>query len=479
MTSTLVPALRPRSPRPSGETPVLRPAPVAAARPKPRWAWQRVGYGAAVVGLLGVAGSQYERLTEPARPRAVASALPAEREVTTVSPAAGPVAAELLLPAQLLPYEQTTLFARVDGYVAKWHADRGARVKTGDLLAEIDAPELDEQAHRADAALDQGRAALAQLRADVEQARADVDAAIAQVTLAEANRSFAASELDRVDRLSRAGAVSRSEVEGNGRNRDVTAAQVAAARADVTAKEKLAASRAAAIGTQEAAIRSLAAEAARLRELQKFKRIVAPFDGTVTRRHAEVGMLLSTVTPQPLFHVQNSATLRVQVDVPQGHAAAARGAKSGDVIVPEFPDRPLTAKVARTANALDPLTRTLRVELELPNPDRAVLAGTYARVRLAAAARPAVLVPTAALRYSPQGVQVVAVAGGRTEVRPVSLGRDYGKAVEVLSGLTGGEELVVNPADDLRTGEAVRVAGRRAGDPAPTALAAAWPAKSK
>jgi multidrug efflux pump subunit AcrA (membrane-fusion protein) len=386
-----------------------------------------------------------------------------------------PAATDLLLPAQLLPYEQTTLYARVDGYVGKWLVDRGARVKAGDLLAEIDAPELDQQVLRAEATLEQGRAALVQLRADLDQAQADVAAAKAQVTLAEANRAYAASEAVRTDHLVKTGAASRSEAEGNGRNRDVASAQVTAARADVDAKEKLAISRSAAIGTQEASIRSLEAEAGRLKELQKFKRIVAPFNGTITRRYAEVGMLLSTVTPQPLFHVQNSSTLRVQVDVPQAHATAARLAKTGNVIVPESPDRPLPATVARTANALDPVTRTLRVELELPNPDRAVLAGTYAQVRLAAPNKSGVLVPTAALRYSTRGVEVVSVIDGKAVVQVVKLGRDYGRAVEVAAGLTGAEELVANPSDDLKSGDSLRVSNRRPGDQQSVGLAATWP----
>lgn len=475
MTSTRIPVFHPAARRlvvrrPSRETMLMKSAPIQRRNRRLRWL-----FGAVVMATIGIGASQADGLMKRIPSPAAEARRQSEREVTTVTVMATPEATDLLLPAQLLPYEQTTLFARVDGYVGKWLVDRGARVKAGDLLAEIDAPELDQQVLRADATLDQGRAALVQLRADLDQVQADVVAAKAQVTLAEANRAYAASEAVRTDQLVKTGAASRSEAEGNGRNRDVASAQVAAARADVNAKEKLAVSRNAAIGTQEAAIRSLEAEAGRLKELQKFKRIVAPFDGTVTRRYAEVGMLLSTVTPQPLFHVQNSATLRVQVDVPQGHAMAARLAKTGNVIVPETPDRPLAAKVARTANALDPVTRTLRVELELPNPDRAVLAGTYAQVRLAAPTKSGVVVPTAALRYSPRGVEVVSIVDGKAVVQSVKLGRDYGKVVEVPAGLNGAEELVANPADDLKTGDHLRVSNRRQGDQQSAALAAAWP----
>ncbi|QEL16235.1 efflux RND transporter periplasmic adaptor subunit [Limnoglobus roseus] len=448
----------------------LTPIPADRSSP-PRRRWRIAGASVVAILGLGAASQAALGLREPQQP--TSQVAPTDRTVTVVSPTAMPVTTDLLLPAQLLPYEQTNLHARIDGYVAKWHVDRGARVKAGQLLAEIAAPEVDQQTKQAEAAVEQGRALLVQRRADLEQAKAELDAAKAQVKVAEANREYAASEDKRQTALGTA--VSRTESEVAARNRDATAAQVLAANADVGAKEKLIVSRVAAIGTQEATVRGLEADARRLKEVQGFKRIVAPFDGTVTRRFAEVGMLLSTVTPQPLFHVQNSATLRVQVDVPQGYATGAKAAKVGYVIVPESPNHPLAATVARTANALDPTTRTLRVELELPNESRTVLAGTYAQVRIALApSHTSQMVPVSALRYTPQGVEVIVVEGDKPFVRPVKLGRDYGRTVEVVSGLSGGEQLVVNPADDLAGGQTVRIQGTT--KPAePTTLAETWP----
>lgn len=442
--------------------------------PPSRRRWRFLGAG--LVAVAGIAAASQANFESPAysEPRSTASA---ERTVTVVTPSAMPLSTDLLLPAQLLPYEQTNLFARVDGTVGRWHADRGARVKAGQLLAEIDVPELDQQVLRAVANVEQGRALLAQLRADLDQSKSEVDAVKAQVKVAEANREYAIGENKRQAALGTS--ASRTEAEVATRNKDATVAQVFAANAEVAAKEKQVVSRAAAIGTQEATVRSLEAEANRLKETQNFKRIVAPFDGTITRRFAEVGMTLSTVTPQPLFHIQNSAVLRVQVDVPQSYSAAARSAKVGQVVLPESPDRPLSATVARTANALDPTTRTLRVELELPNENRAVLAGTYAQVRLALAPSKGIqMVPVAALRYTPGGVEVVSVENDVTAVRPVKLGRDYGRSIEVISGLVGSEQLVVNPADDMTSGQRVSVnPGAKPADTATVALARTWPAR--
>jgi membrane fusion protein (multidrug efflux system) len=441
--------------------------------------WRRVLVAAfAVVGAVAIGAGVYEKVGHAAPLRA--EVIPAARAVTVTSPAVADAGAELILPAQTLPNEQTMLYPRIDGYVAKWHADRGARVVAGQLLADIDAPELDQQARQAAAALDRGRAAVGQLKADRDQAEAEADAAKAQIQLAEADTALANQELERIAATIRAGAASRTDYDTAVRNRDASAARVAVTKADASAKVKLIASRDAAIVTQEANVRGLEADLARLKELQKFKRVVAPFAGTVTRRQAEVGMLVTAAGGSPLFHVQDSSVLRVQVDVPQRYAVAARRATEAQVLVPELPGRPLAAKVARTADTLDPTTRTLRVELDLPNPDGAVLAGTFTRVRFHVPSdRPVITVPVGVLRYTPEGVQVAVVSGDTVELRAVTLGRDYGRSVEVTTGLTGAERLVVNPADDLRNGETVRLVGERPADERATALAASWPAAVK
>lgn len=449
-------------------------------RPARSWAGRLRAGALALVGTAAVGAGVYSTAGRSPAPAAVSPEPLAARSVTVTSPSVSNAEAELVLPAQALPNEQTTLYPRIDGYVAKWHADRGARVRAGQLLAEIDAPELDQQARQAAAALERGRAAVGQLKADREQAAAEAEAAGAQVQSVEADSALAERELERLTATIRAGVASRTDYDTAVRNRDAATARVAAAKAEAAAKTKLVASRAAAIATQEANVKSLEADLARLEELQKFKRVVAPFTGTITRRHAEVGMLVAANSGSPLFHVQDSSVLRVQVDVPQRYAVAARKVTAAQVLVPELPDRPLAATVARTANALDPATRTLRVELDLPNAERAVLAGTFVRVQFRVLAdRPAVTIPVSTLRYTPDGVQVAVVTGGAVELRPVELGRDYGRSVEVARGLAGAERLVVNPADDLRAGESVRVAGERPADAQAGALAAAWPSTQK
>ncbi len=452
---------------------VVQPSPA-----RPRW---RRRLAAVIAGVAVVAaGAGLHGKIGPALSAAVpAETTPAARAVTVTSPAVTGVGSDLTLPAQLLPFEQTTLYPRVDGTIARWHADRGARVTAGQVLAEIDAPELDQQARQADAALAQGRALLGQLAADRDQAQAEADSAAAQARAADADAALAEQDLVRAAATVRSGAASRTDFDTAIRNKDAAVARAAAAKAAHGAKAGLVASRAAAITTQHATVRGLEADLARLKEIQNFKRVVAPFAGTVTRREAEVGMRVTGAGANALFHVQDSSVLRVQVDVPQRYAAAARRATAARVLVPEWPDRPLAAAVARTANALDPATRTLRVELDLPNADRAILAGTFARVRLRVPAdRAVVTVPVGALRYAPDGVEVAVVVDGTAEVRRVELGRDYGRSVEVTTGLSGTERLVLNPADDLRAGEPVRVVGERPADDQTAVLAAVWPARA-
>lgn len=450
----------------------------ATHRKPSRSLFSRMVAVAVAIGIVALSAGIYAKAGHSASttPETASTA----RVITVTSPAVADAASELILPAQALPNEQATLYPRVDGYVAKWHADRGAKVVAGQLLAEIDAPELDQQAQQAAAALDRGRATVGQLKADRDQAAAEAEAATAQVRLVEADLILANQELERITVVNRSGAASRTDYDTAVRNRDAGIARVAAAKADASAKSKLVASRDAAIITQEANVRALEADLARLKELQKFKRVIAPFAGTITRRLAEVGMLVTANGGSPLFNIQDSSILRIQVDVPQRYAVASRKVTTAEVLVPELPDRPLAAVVARTANALDPSTRTLRVELDLPNAERAVLAGTFTRVRLRIPSdRPTVTVPVGALRYTAEGVQVAIVTGDVVELRPVILGRDYGRSVEVTIGLKGTERLVLNPADDLRAGEQVRIVGERPADDQSRAMANSWPATGK
>ncbi len=433
----------------------------------------------AVIGVVAIGAAVYGKVGPSTVPAPTTEATTG-RTVTVTTPTKTDIAAELILPVQTLPNQQATLFPRVDGYVMKWYADRGAQVVAGQLLAEIDAPELDQQVRQAAATLDRGRAVIGQLKADRDQAAAEADSAKAHIQLAEADGVLANQELERSTSATRSGVASRGEQDTFTRNRDAAIARLGVSKADAFAKVKLMASRDAAIITQEASVRGLEADLSRLKEVQKFKRVVAPFAGTVTRRQAEVGMLVTATGGSPLFHIQDSSVLRVQVDVPQRYAVAVRRVTTGQVLVPELPNRPLAATVARTADSLDPITRTLRVEIDLPNADRAVLSGTFAKVRLSIPSEQSVvMVPVGTLRHTASGVQVAVVTGNVIELRSVTLGRDYGRSVEVTTGLSGLEQLVVNPADDLRSDERVRVVGERPADNQTRVIAATWPGTGK
>jgi RND family efflux transporter MFP subunit len=432
--------------------------------PRPTSRWKTPLITLLVLGSLVGVGSQFNRIkgllasTRHEKPEAAVPSASKQRPVYTVKPSVDQNEIEVLLPAQLLPYEQTTLYSRIDGYVKKWHIDRGTSVKRGQVLAEIDAPEMDQQVNQAQAALEQGKAMLVQIDADLDQAKAELDRAKSQIRVAEANKEYAERELVRTTGLLRTQAIGRTDHEANVRNRDVMEATLVSARADLVAKEKAIASRAASIGTQEATNRGLEANLQRLKEMQNFKFITAPFDGYVTRRYVETGMMVQTLNSPQLYHMQDSSRLRIQIDVPQVYAQQARKSKVGEVIVPEIPDRTFTAEVKRTGSAININTRTLAVELEMENAERTVLAGTYAQVRLKLpAARPTVTVPVNALRYTSQGIEVVVHQDGVLKVQPVKLGRNLGKSMEIVSGLDGTEELVANPADDLQTGEAALV----------------------
>jgi RND family efflux transporter MFP subunit len=298
------------------------------------------------------------------------------------------------------------LYARTNGYLKSYHADIGDRVAAGQVLAEIESPEVDEQ-------LNQARAQLARNRADL---------------------TLAAQRLGRIQALREQNASSPGELDD----------QLAVHNAAV-----------AAVRVGEAAV-------SRLEKEQSFQKVVAPFDGVVTQRNIDLGSLVtsgSSTGVAPLFRVEQNTVLRVFVDVPQTAAPSVAVGQGVQVEVREIPGRTFEGKVARTAGTVDPATRTLRTEIHVPNPKGELFAGTYAQVHLGVTdPRKPLRIPAAALVIDASGPQVVAVdAGGVAHRRAVTPGRDFGREVEVTSGLAGDERLVVNPRDDLRDGDGVEV----------------------
>ena len=316
---------------------------------------------------------------------AAGSAVPAQvRQVNVTTPERA-AAGEITLPATIQAYQATDLYARANGFLKAWHFDIGAPVKAGQVLAEIETPELDQELAQAVALLKQGQAEHQQAVAELEEAKADVALAEANVVKAKANVDFAVSQAKRNQSLYASRAVSRQEFEETERERDARQGELESAEAELDAPQRepeYAASHhrraaTAIVGNREANVQ-------RLRDLTGFQKIVAPFDGIITRRNAEVGMLVtsgSNTGTRPLFSVAQIDILRVQAPVPQSSALGIKPGDRAQVIIPEKPGQVFTAKVARTAGAVEPTSRSLLVEVELPNPESLLLPGVYAQVR--------------------------------------------------------------------------------------------------
>jgi RND family efflux transporter MFP subunit len=366
----------------------------------------------------------------------------------------------LSLPANVDAYQTTSLYARVSGYVVAWHADIGDRVVKGKVLADIDTPEMDQDLNQAQANLVQGKADLDTARAELAEAQAALAQTDADIARAKADLEFARSVHRRNEALSLQHAIANQDLEDSLRTKEMRQADLDSANAQLRTRQATVATSTRKITSHEATVKSLEASVRRLEEMQVFKTIVAPFDGIVIRRRAEIGMLITAgggASAQELFAVTQADTLRIRVNVPQSHARSIEIGQKAQVFVPEYPERVFTAQVARTARAIDPVSRMLMVELELANADHALLPGTFAQVKLATHQASATWsVAAGVLLNRPQGLQVAVVdEQGIVHLRMVTLGRDHGSRVEVLAGLTGNETLIVNPPDDLADSEHV------------------------
>jgi RND family efflux transporter MFP subunit len=330
--------------------------------------------------------------------------LHAKRYVTTVMPAAGGDGQPLTLPGTLLGIIESTVYARSNGYVVRWVKDIGSAVKKGELLAEITAPEIDQESSQAVSARDQ----------------------------AAASASLAKSTADRWQALRQRDAVTQQDLEERLSAYNQAAANLAAADANV----------------------------GRLRKLQGFNQVVAPFDGVVTRRNIDVGDLVNAGnggTGQALFAVAQVDPLRLYVYVPQVYAHQIKIGDAVTVTLAERAGAQYRGAVARTARAIDTATRTMQVEIRVPNPGNALITGSYVQVTLPIDAdAQALVVPTNVLLFRPDGTRVALVdAGGKVHLTTVKLGTDFGSSVEVLSGLKATDRVILNPADSLADGDVV------------------------
>jgi membrane fusion protein, multidrug efflux system len=327
---------------------------------------------------------------------------------------------ELRVPGNLVAVKHTMVYARASGYVRRWYVDIGARVQAGDVLADLDTPELGQQ---------------------LQQARASLSQKLAALKQAEASNEYLQVSAQRQNTLFQQQLVSQDAADQANSQASVGAANVAAAKADVAA--------------QEANVRQL-------EQLMAYGRVVAPFAGTITQRFVDVGSLVNAGAAQggSLFQLQATDPLRVVIRVPQTYAPSVHLRVAAKIAVRQYTGRTFSGTVTHTAGALDPATRTLTTEIEVQNPAGELFPGMYADVILpVAVSHPIVRIPSSAVIYDATGVHV-AVVDDRSRVRLVVVqpGRDNGTEVEIVDGLRGGERVIVSPPAGLMNGTEVQLA---------------------
>lgn len=325
--------------------------------------------------------------------------------VDVVLPQANAPNQSLVLPGQTMAFTDTPIYARTSGYLKEWYFDIGAHVKKGQLLARIETPEVDQQLRQAQA----------------ELATANANVKLAQIT---AQRAEAMEERQAVSIQARDNAVS-------------------------------------AYAADQAIVASNEANVARLEELQSYEKVYAPFDGVITARNTDIGALINAGAGAPntqLFHMEAIKVLRIYVAVPETYVPSIHVGTTADVTLEEYPGEKFRGTLVRTDNAIDPAARTLRVEVDVDNADGKLLPGAYTFVHFTLpGAAGTVTIPANTLLFRSEGLRVGVVRDGKAELRAITIGRDYGDRVEVISGLSRTDHVILNPSDSLVGGTAVRV----------------------
>jgi RND family efflux transporter MFP subunit len=372
---------------------------------------KRTGLIAAVVAIGVVAVGVTTRMNTD-RALAVTARENAVQTVAVVRPKRGGGESSLVLPGDVQAFNSAPIFARTNGYVRRWLVDIGDTVRAGQTLAILDAPEIDQQ---------------------LAQAQADYQTALA-------NQKLARTTAERWQTLLKKDAVSRQEADEKAGD---YAAKTAVANAQL-------------------------ANVKRLRAMQGFERLTAPFSGVVTSRSAQIGALVTsgTAASQPLFTVSDVHRMRVYVRVPQNYSAQVHPGLQAQLTVPEYPGQTFDAVLVRTAGAVDPQSGTVLVELQADNGDRALKPGAYAQVRFPLSGTASALrLPGSAILFRESGPTVVIVdRNGRARLQTVKIGRDQGKEVEIVAGLTGNEQIVDTPPDAIESGDQLQIQGRHAAD---------------
>lgn len=402
------------------------PAPPVAPSRRSLWLLALILAALIVVGFLkGYIPHRRNEVNLVAEADTASRELPA---VTVVRVERSAASGTLVLPGNIQALTEAPVLARATGYVQKRYVDIGDRVKAGQLLAEIDAPELDQQVNQANAALDQVRAALEQASANLQQGQAQEQ--LSKVTA------------QRWKDLQSKGVVSRQE-------NDTYQSQFAAAQANVSALEK-------AVNSARSNVNAAQANLSRLIQLQGYKSVRAPFNGVITVRNVDVGALVNEGSTL-LFRLAQNDRLRTYVNVPQSDADSVHVGQTARLAITDLAGHQFTGTVTRTANALDPATRTLLVEVQVPNSGGLLLPGMYALVDLTTPRKnPPLLIRGDTLVVRSNGPQVAVVGADHVvHFQRLQLGRDYGDKIEVLSGLQDGQQVVVNPGDTVQEGAKV------------------------
>jgi RND family efflux transporter MFP subunit len=357
----------------------------------------------ALVVLFGIAARRRSESTLESDTKA--ASIPS---VNVIHPVSSVLSSGLALPGNTQAYVDTPIYARTSGYLKSWHFDIGAHVRKGQLMAVIETPELDEQ---------------------LQVAQADLKSSQANLNLANTTSA-------RYQNLLTTNSVSKQETD--------------VAVSDAEAKK-------AAVDASTAAVR-------RLQQLQSFEKIYAPFDGIVTARNIDIGGLIQAgenTTPKELFHLAAIQKIRVFVSVPEAYSTSIKQGGKATLTLDEYPGREFEGSVARNSNAIDSATRTLNVEVDVDNPKGELLPGAYVFVHFKVPERTSnLMIPSNTLLFRAQGLQVGVVRDGRVQLVPVTISKDLGANVEIASGLTPNDAVVLDPSDSLASGQEVQVKSR-------------------
>jgi membrane fusion protein, multidrug efflux system len=397
------PSARPQQVHPEiTRPPDLPPAPAGRAK---------LLIGVALLVLLVAGVITFLNRRSEARALATETEAVAVPNVAVVQPQTEPGNDELVLPGNLQAYIESPIFARTNGYLLRWYKDIGSQVKQGELLASIDTPEVDQE--------------LSQARASREQ----INAAL----------GLAKISADRWTNLRKTDSVSQQEADQQTSGYQQAQANLAAADANVR----------------------------RLEELESFKRVYAPFSGVLTRRNVDPGALINSgaAAGREMFDIARVDPLRVYVSVPQAYAPNIKVGMKADVTLQEFPGQKYLGTVVRTADAIDPTTRTLNTEVDVPNKNGKLLPGSFGQVHFAAGTSvPRITIPVNAMLFRAQGPQVAVVGeDGKVHLRAINIGRDFGATLEILGGIDVSDNIVINPSDSLEEGQKVHVVKPNAG----------------